>query len=133
MAEKPVKILILDDEEGIVDYMGKILELKGFESVTACEAENAVRLFQEHRPDLCLLDIHLTGSVMDGVEVLEKIKGTDEQAMCIMVTRITDKEKAARARELGASRYLLKPIDTRDLLAVVDEAAQELKKGVLRQ
>ena len=128
MADKKLKILILDDEEGIVNYMGKILMLKGYDTVTACEGNAAVRLFEEHRPDICILDVHLTDSVIDGVEVLEKIKAIDTKSVCIMVTRITDPEKVSRARELGASRYLLKPIDTKDMITVVTETAQELKQ-----
>ena len=130
MTDKQIKILILDDEEGIVDYMGKILKLKGYDVVTACVGEEAVRVFDEHRPDICILDVHLTNSVIDGVEVLEKIKAIEENAVCIMVTRITDQEKVDRARALGASRYLLKPIDTKDLIAVVNKTAQELRERV---
>lgn len=129
MNDKPLKVLILDDEEGIVDYMGKILKLKGYDAFTAVDADQAVAVFQEHRPDICILDVHLSNSELDGVEVLEKIKEIDGEAVCIMVTRITDQEKVDRARELGALRYLLKPIDTKDLVDVVNKTAQELREG----
>ena len=62
------------------------------------------------------------------MQVLEKIKGINSRAACIMVTRITDQAKVDRARELGASRYLLKPIDTKDLIAVVNKVVQEFKE-----
>jgi len=127
MKDKPMKILILDDEEGILDYMSKILRLKGFDPLSALDAATAVKLFSKHRPELCLLDVHLSGSASDGVCVLEEIREIEPGAVCIMITRITDKDKVERARELGAARYLLKPIDTQELLDIVRNAAQHLR------
>jgi DNA-binding response OmpR family regulator len=120
--------LIVDDEEGILDYTHKILELKGYQTVTALDGPAAVENFKKERPQMAIIDVFLAYSPFDGVEVLEKIKQIDKEIECIMVTRITDEEKIKKSRELGAVHYLLKPIDTKDLLAVVNEVAEKIRR-----
>ncbi len=130
MNEKKLKVLILDDEEGIVDFMGRILQVRGFEICQACNGEAAVRIFEEQRPDICVLDVHLKDSVIDGVETLARIKAIDSNAICIMVTRITDQATVDRSRALGVTEYLFKPIDTKELLGVIARVAETVQKKV---
>lgn len=126
MNEKQLKVLILDDEEGIVDFMGRILRARGLDTCQACDGLTAVRIFEEQRPDICVLDVHLKDSLIDGVEVLARIKAVDPQAVCIMVTRITDQATIDRSRTLGVSEYLFKPIDTKELLGVIMRVAEKI-------
>ena len=128
MTDQPIKVLIVDDEEGIVDYLSKILVLKGYKAFTALDGPKAVAIFEAERPDISVLDVHLTYSPIDGVEVLEKIKQIDKSAECVMVTRITDKNKIEDAKALGATHYILKPVDAKDLVAVVNRVAQKIKE-----
>jgi len=128
MPETPIKVMVLDDEEGIVHYVHKILQLKGYQTLTAMEGTQAVALFERERPQISILDVHLSNSAIDGVEVLQKIKEIDPRAECIMLSRITDESKVTKAKELGALHYLLKPIDTKDLIAVVNEVAAAIRK-----
>ena len=127
MSEEAIKVLIVEDVEGIVVYMHKMLVLKGYKTFTALDGPKAVEIFEKERPQISILDVHLTYSPIDGVEVLEKIKAIDEAAVCIMVTRITDEAKIQKAKELGAAHYLLKPIDTKDMVSIVNEAADGIR------
>jgi len=128
MADQRIKVLIVDDEDGILDYMHKILDLKGYQTFVAIDANTAIAVFEEHRPDICLLDVHLSNSILDGVQVLEKFKAVDPGVECVMVTRITDEDKIKRSGELGAAGYLLKPIDTKDVLSMVNDVAAKIKE-----
>ncbi|MBM3246912.1 MAG: response regulator, partial [Candidatus Omnitrophica bacterium] len=61
---------------------------------------------------------------IDGVEVLRRIKEIDKDAVCIMVTRVTEKEKVEQSRRLGAAAYILKPLELEDLDKAISEAAK---------
>lgn len=119
-----LKLLIVDDEEGIVDYTKKIYSRKGFIAFGATDGIEAVRLFVRERPDISLIDVHMPYSPIDGIETLKRIKEIDKNSVCIMVTRITEKEKVEQARSLGASAYVLKPLELEELDKVIQEAAK---------
>jgi DNA-binding response OmpR family regulator len=122
MPDQPVKILVVDDEEGILDFMQRILRFRGFETLGALDGEEALRLFEAHSPSIALIDIQLNDSPIDGIKILERIKQKAPQTVCLMVTRITEPETIDRAKALGAELYLLKPLDTKELLSRVAEA-----------
>lgn len=127
MSDKLVKVLVVDDEEGLADFMCKILELKGYAALMETDGVRAVECFIKERPDIVLIDIALGESEIYGMEVLKKIKDIEKETVCIMVTRITEKATVEKAKALGARHYLLKPLDSKDLMAVVQEAAKDIK------
>ena len=127
MSNKSIKMLVVDDEEGIVDMAKKLFTRRGFETYVALDGATAVKIFQEQRPQINIIDIHLAYSSLDGIDVLKEIKTIDPDAVCIMVTRITDKEKVEKARELGALHYITKPLNTNQLIELVQEAEQLIK------
>jgi DNA-binding NarL/FixJ family response regulator len=63
-------------------------------------------------------------SPIDGVETLQRIKEINKDAICIMVTRITEKDKIQKSKELGASAYVLKPLELDELDKVIREVAK---------
>ena len=128
MTTEPINVLIFYDEEGIVDYLHRILDLKGYQTFTAMDSSKAMELFKEERPEICVLDIHLAYSPLDGVQVLAEMKKMNSKAECIMVTRITDEDKMKEAKRLGAVDYLLKPVDTKDLIALVNKVAERIEE-----
>lgn len=124
MEDKPLKLLVVDDEEGIVDYIKKIYSRKGFVTFGATDGISAVDIFNKEKPRVNLIDIHMPYSPIDGVEVLRRIKEIDKDAVCIMVTRVTEKEKVEQSRRLGAAAYILKPLELEDLDKAISEAAK---------
>ncbi len=128
MKYNKLKVLIVDDEEGITDFMGKILRLRGFSTFEALDGVSALEIFRKEHPQINILDIRLGNSSIDGLGILEQIKNIDPSAKCIMVTRVTDDESINKARELGAVHYLLKPIDAKDWVDVVIEVADAILK-----
>jgi len=123
-----LKLLVVDDEEGIVRYAQRIYEKQGFITFGATDGVTAVEIFKKEQPDISLIDIHMPYSPIDGIETLRQIKEINKDAVCIMVTRITDKTSIEQARKLGAFHYITKPLGVEDLDKVVNEAKEKLKK-----
>lgn len=125
---KPVRVFIIEDEEGLADFMRQVLQMKGYDAFYATDGVKAVELFEKERPDITLIDVDLGYSLINGIEVLQKIKDIDRNAFCFMVTRITDDESVRQAKQLGAAHYILKPLGIEDLSAAITKAVQELKQ-----
>jgi len=119
-----LKLLVVDDEPGIVDFVKKIYSRKGFITFGATDGIAAVEIFKKEKPRINLIDIHMPYSPIDGVETLRRIKEIDKDAICIMVTRITEKDKVEQSKKFGASAYLLKPFETEDLDKTISEVAK---------
>ena len=128
MDNQMIRVLVIDDEEGLADFMQRILSLKGYAAFMETDGVGAVNFFKNERPDIVLIDIDLGYSEIDGVEVLKRIKEIDKNAVCIMVTRITDEGSVKKSKEYGAMHYLLKPLDSKDIVAAVDEAARVIRQ-----
>jgi DNA-binding response OmpR family regulator len=122
---RPLKLLVVDDEPGIVDFIQKIYQRKGFTTFGATDGITAVEIFQKESPQISLIDIHMPYSPIDGVETLKRIKELNADAACIMVTRITEKEKVEASRQLGAAAYILKPLEMEDLDKAISETREK--------
>ncbi len=122
-------ILIIDDEVLTLNNLKRALEKEGYEILLADSGETGLKTFQEHYPNLVLVDLMLPG--IDGIEVLKKIKETDENTVVIMITAYEIVEKAVQSMKLGAYDYLLKPFKIADLKISIKRAL-ELQKLRLR-
>ena len=126
MDETQLKILVVDDEPGIVEYVQKIYQRRGYITFGAGDGATALEIFKKERPHISLLDIHMPYSPFDGIETLRQIKEIDKNAICIMVTRITEQQKVDLARQYGAFAYLLKPMDLNDLDTALNAAKAKI-------
>jgi DNA-binding response OmpR family regulator len=123
-----LKLLTVDDEEGIAEFITKIYAKKGFLTFSATDGITAVDIFNKEHPQIALIDVHMPYSPIDGIETLKRIKEINKDAICIMLTRITDRDKVEAARKLGALHYIAKPIELEDLDKVVMEAKNLVEK-----
>ncbi|MDD5730075.1 MAG: response regulator [Candidatus Omnitrophica bacterium] len=121
---RPLKLLVVDDEKGIVDFTQKIYSRRGFITFGATDGVSAIEIFRKERPDISLIDIHMPYSPIDGVETLRKIKEMNNDALCIMVTRITENKSVEESRKLGASAYVSKPLRVEELDKAISEVAK---------
>lgn len=124
MQDNPLKLLVVDDEEGIVDFIKRIYARRGFITFGATDGVSAIEIFKKERPQICLIDIHMPFSPIDGIETLRQIKQIDKDSTCIMVSRITEKEKVEQSKQFGASSYVLKPLELEDLDRVISEVTK---------
>ena len=119
---KTYKILVVDDEVDIVEFIGDYLTEEGYEVIKAYNGVEALDKMRQNRPDLVVLDIMLPG--LDGFEVCKQIR-TESTVPILMVTaKDSDVDKIV-GLEIGADDYIPKPFNPRELVARV--------KAVLRR
>lgn len=110
------KILVVDDEQPIADILQFNLEKEGYEVICAYDGEEAIRLAEEEKPDLVLLDIMLPKK--DGNEVCREIRKNQTMPIIMLTARDSEIDKVL-GLELGADDYVTKPFSNRELIARV--------------
>ncbi|HEY8495716.1 MAG: response regulator transcription factor [Bacillota bacterium] len=110
------RILVVDDEQGILELVGYHLRRAGFQVLLAETGGEALRLAMEERPDLIVLDLMLPD--LDGFEVCRRIR-RHSQVPVLMLTARTDDEDRAMGLEIGSDDYVTKPFNPRELVARV--------------
>lgn len=113
MAKK--KILIVDDEPDFLEVMKVRLEANNYEVATASNGDDALDAIKRNKPDAVLLDILMPG--MDGLEVLKRIRKTDNKLPVYIITAFSTEERFRVANKFGASGFIVK---TDDLAKEVD-------------
>ncbi len=108
MAQKSIKILIIEDDTFLSSMYSTKFNLEGFEVVVANKGEEGIKLAEEEKPDIILLDILLPG--VDGFTVLKKLKKEDniKGIPVIMLTNLGQNDDVRKGFELGAVGYLIK-------------------------
>ena len=122
MARK--SILIVDDEKSQREILEMILSGEGYDVTTASSGEAAMKFAKEHRFDLVLTDLKMTG--MDGIELLQHLLALDSAIIVILLTAHGTIESAKEALRRGAFDYLQKPYDKQALLATINRALDKL-------
>jgi len=117
------KLLVVDDENDICDFVKTFFKDRGFHVFTALNGEEALSIAKNERPDLVLLDIKMKG--MDGLAVLKHVKELDRSIKIIMVTALEDQDKMHEAYKLGACDYITKPL----ILDYLEQAVLKNLKG----
>ena len=115
----PEKILIVDDEENITEFIARALRLHGFKTICAHDGDQALSTVEEELPDLIILDLMLPK--MDGWEVCRRVKSSPatKKIPIIMLTARTSTEDVVQGLNLGADDYIKKPFPLDELLARV--------------
>jgi len=113
------RILIVEDQEDNRTILRDVLSTVGYELIEALNGEDGVKLAQDERPDLILMDIQLPR--MDGYEATQQIKSIAELKTIpiIAVTSYVLSGDEAKARAAGCDGYIAKPFSPRELLAKV--------------
>ena len=114
------KILLVDDEPGMLRYIKTLLEVDDHHVETATTGEEALERVQKGlAPDLVLLDLLMPG--IDGLETLENIRKLQPGAKVVMLSCVNDTKKVVQAIRLGATDYITKPFQKAELDAVIDQ------------
>ncbi len=126
------KLLLVDDEIGILRVLGISLSDRGYSVLTACNGEEALRVFEQERPSIVLTDIKMPG--MDGIGLLREIKGEDPDVEVIMITGHGDIELAIQSLKLEASDFITKPVNEEALEIALKRAREKISyKSKLRE
>lgn len=109
------KILLVDDEPNIVMALEYSLKKKGYDVLIARDGEEALKIFENIKPCLVILDIMMPK--MDGFEVLENIKNDIEDSSKVIFLSAKNKEEdIQKGLDAGADEYFTKPFSTKKLL-----------------
>ncbi|MDZ4246938.1 MAG: response regulator transcription factor, partial [Dehalococcoidia bacterium] len=117
MSPSKITVLTVDDDTHILRMLQRILELEGFDVLTAQEGDSALNVFVNQKPDVALLDVRMPG--MDGYELCRKIREFSEIPI-IMVTAKGNEEEKVQGFDAGADDYVTKPFSARELVARVN-------------
>jgi DNA-binding response OmpR family regulator len=112
----PQKILIIEDEEGIIHLLNLYLKDAGYTVVAAYDGADGLALHAREHPDLVILDIMLPA--LNGFEVCRRIR-TWSKTPILMLTARSDEDDRINGLELGADDYLVKPFSPRELVSRV--------------
>ena len=114
------KVLLVDDETGILDTLRILFRGEGYEVFTALGGEEALGILSSEKPDLVVTDIRMPGT--SGLEVLARSKETDPEIPVILMTAQASLQSAVRAVNEGAYYYIQKPFANDELLAICQRA-----------
>jgi DNA-binding response OmpR family regulator len=106
--KRPHKILVVEDETFLVKIYSVKLKKEGYDVAIATDGEEAVRMAEEVKPDLILLDLILPK--LNGFEALERIRATaaNRETPVLVLSNLGQEEDIKRAESLGATDYLVK-------------------------
>ena len=115
------KVLIVDDNSSILDLETKLLQLLGYEPVSAASGMTALKLLAQEKPDLALLDITLPD--MDGFKICQHIKNRPATAdiPVFLVSAKKTAEDTERADKAGADEYINKPFKTEEIARLLEK------------
>lgn len=119
------KVLIIEDEANICNFVKTILETNGYQVIAANTALNGKTMYLSHRPDLVILDLGLPD--IDGVEVIKEIRKVSGTPIVVLSARTHESDKVT-ALDLGADDYITKPFGTNELLARVRAALRGYRR-----
>lgn len=122
----PVRILLLEDDTQLRTALGQVLELEGYQVVTAADGAEAVEKARDFPFELLIFDVKLPGP--DGLEVLARFKQANPDLPSIVMTGYATEADALRALRLGVGEYLEKPFNSGVLLTAV----KRLEKAVFQ-
>lgn len=116
------RLLVVDDDKDIRDFLTEFFTEKGFEAHSAGSGAEALRLLKVLRPHLILLDVKMPE--MSGIETLRKIRDLDREVGVIMITGLHDQKVGRESLKYGASDFITKPIDLHYLETSIMEKIQ---------
>ncbi|MHB0928469.1 MAG: response regulator transcription factor [Candidatus Nanopelagicales bacterium] len=110
---KPL-VMVVDDELGVRELIGDALRLGGYDAIEAVDGQEALQILRHTQPDLMIVDVNMP--VMNGFELLEKIRDRGLQTPVIMLSARGDRIDVTHGLQLGADDYVRKPFGLEELL-----------------
>ncbi|HEX7534346.1 MAG TPA: sigma-54 dependent transcriptional regulator [Syntrophales bacterium] len=123
------KILVVDDDEGIREFLEIMLTREGYDVTTAPDATKALNRCSKEKFDLILTDLRMPK--VDGIEFLKAVKEISQEAMVILITAYASPETAVSAMKEGAYDYIEKGFNIEDIKTIISGALD--KKGIKRE
>ena len=122
---KPLRVLIVEDEESFLEALRIGLGREGFAIDVARDGAEALERFEAVTPDIVLLDVMLPG--MDGYEVLQQLKAAEVDTPVILQSALVERDEAVKGLSLGVADYLIKPFTKPQLTVRLNLVQERLK------
>ena len=119
----PIRLLLIDDEEGYVNVLANRLGKRNFQVSKAYSGGDAIRAVRGEDFDVAILDLKMED--MDGIEVLKIFNQMGLSMKIIMLTGHGSQEAAREGLKLGAFDYLTKPCELEDLIRKIHDACED--------
>ncbi len=120
------KVLVVDDEQGMREFLTVLLEKQGHRVTAAADGEQALKLVAEQPPDLVISDLRMPN--VDGIGLLAGIRKQHPELPVILVTAYASSDSAIQAMRLGADDYITKPFRIEEIRLVVEKALARCKR-----
>lgn len=122
-----VRVLVVDEEEDFGSAVATRLRRRGFAASAVFAGRDALRLVQETRYDVMVLDLKMPE--MDGVEVLREVRRLDPNLQVVVLTGHGTVETGIEGMQLGASDFLRKPLAIENVCTVIETVAERSRKS----
>ncbi len=126
---KKMKILIADDESGVVKILGMRLRAHGYQIIGVYDGPSAIELVQQEKPDLIILDIKMPGK--DGSQVFQELKTFEDTKSIPVVffSALPPEQAQEKVTQLGADGFISKSADPDDMLTKITEILSLTEQG----
>ena len=121
------RILVVDDDPGMVDTLADVLAASGYETAKAISGQEAIEKARATAFDLILMDIQMPG--LNGVQTLHALRALDPRVAVVMMTAYTRDELVAESERTTGYGVLSKPLDLDRVLAFVTRVVPRHKNG----
>ena len=118
------KVLIIDDEKDICFLISEILKDEKYITISALNSDEAIKKFSENKPDLIILDVWLSNSKLDGIELLKEFKSLDNKIPIIIISGHGTVDLAVKSIKNGAYDFLEKPFNSDKLIILARRAIE---------
>ena len=127
MGNNKYKILIVEDDRNIANFIQTVLETNGYQVLTAERCTQGMMVFSSHLPDLVVLDLGLPD--VDGLDFIRQVRSMTTVPIIVLSARSTEADKVS-ALDLGANDYITKPFGTAELVARIRAALRTSRLSV---
>ena len=129
MTTKSNRVLVVDDDHDNATFVADIATDAGLSATTAESGDAALKVLERGGFDLLVTDIRMSG--MDGIQLIERVRGRDDRIAIIAITAFGSLQTGLRALKAGASDYLPKPFDPNEHEAVSQAVSEDAAPGTV--
>jgi len=122
-----LKVLYVEDEEFTRNELSRFLKRRVGKLYVSHNGKEGVEIFQDQRPDLVITDLKMP--VMDGLEMTRVIRNMGSNCPVIIITALSDSETIIKAVDIGIVKYIIKPVNTKELLLTMENLSKNKFKG----
>ena len=123
--QKPL-LMVIDDEQGILDVVGRFAQRAGYDAITCASGRDAIAQLQVRRADLVMVDLRMPD--VGGLDVLRALREIDPRCQAVLMTGYASVDTAVEAIKLGAMDYLSKPLDFTRLDQLLGSVRDDLER-----